>query len=302
VNVEQLRRELSCVRIRGRLASRILAEFEDHLSIDPDADLGEPRAIARQFADELGTSLARSAALRTVAALVVCGVAILAALPTVRETYNWANYNTGIGPLQISWFNMGLFLAVFMGQISVAASCLAVLGATRLSRLPVVSAAEATNLRRRAAVAWSSGAVTVALLALMALVVPTAYAASWEVTVLIAAGACGAALLTALPSIARAVCVKPTAAGATPDLLVDLSPFLPARATRLLTPWRLAFVFAAAAAAALTAVGIVDDHIYRGVLLGVVEGGLCLTGFSLLGRYLGMVRPAAELDADWRLE
>jgi chromate reductase, NAD(P)H dehydrogenase (quinone) len=56
VSVEQLGRELSRARIRGRLASRILAEFQDHLSIDPDADLGEPGAIARQFADELGFS------------------------------------------------------------------------------------------------------------------------------------------------------------------------------------------------------------------------------------------------------
>jgi hypothetical protein len=298
MNVEQLRRELSRVRIRGRLASRILKEFQDHLSIDPDDDLGEPAAIARQFADELGTSLARSAALKTFAALVVCGVAMLAALPNVGDTYNWVNYNTGIGPLHISWFNIGIFLAVFIGQISVAAGGLALLGATRLARMPVISAAEARTLRRRAAVAWGAGAITVMLLALMALVVPTAYGARWEVAVLIAAGACGAALLTALPSIARAAWVKPAADGATPDLLVDLTPFLPARTTRLLTPWRCAFVLATAAAAALTAVGIVDDQIYRGMLRGVAEAVLCLAGFSLLGRYLGMTRPAAELHAE----
>lgn len=296
MNVEQLRRELSCARIRGRLASRILAEFQDHLSVDPDADFGEPEAIARQFADELGTSLARSAALKTFAALVVCGVAVFAALLNVGDTYNWVNYNTG--PVDISWFKIGIFLAVFVGQVSVAAGCLALLAATRLARIPVISATEARNLRRRAAVAWVSGAITVTLLALMALVVPTAYQANWEVAVLIAAGACGAALLTALPSIVRAAWVKPAAAGATPDLLEELTPFLPACTTRLLTPWRCAFVLATASAAALVAVGIFNDELFTGVLRGVAEGVLCLAGFSLLGRFLGMVRPAPELHAE----
>ena len=222
--------------------------------------------------------------------------AVFAALLNVGDTYNWVNYNTG--PVDISWFKIGIFLAVFVGQVSVAAGCLALLAATRLARIPVISAAEARNLRRRAAVAWVSGAITVTLLALMALVVPTAYQANWEVAVLIAAGACGAALLTALPSIVRAAWVKPAAAGATPDLLEELTPFLPACTTRLLTPWRCAFVLATASAAALVAVGIFNDELFTGVLRGVAEGVLCLAGFSLLGRFLGMVRPAPELHAE----
>jgi hypothetical protein len=60
---EQLAQQLSAVGIVGRLRARILAEVEDHLACDPDAQLGEPAALAQRFVDELGTrrALPRSA-------------------------------------------------------------------------------------------------------------------------------------------------------------------------------------------------------------------------------------------------
>lgn len=48
-----LRGELARVGIRGGLADRIVAELDDHLACDPEAQLGEPRLIAQRFADEL---------------------------------------------------------------------------------------------------------------------------------------------------------------------------------------------------------------------------------------------------------
>jgi hypothetical protein len=63
--IAELGRELAAVGIRGRERDRILAEFADHLACDPDAVLGDPRELARQFADDLATDTTRRAALWT---------------------------------------------------------------------------------------------------------------------------------------------------------------------------------------------------------------------------------------------
>jgi hypothetical protein len=298
VNVDQLRRELRRARIGGRQAGRIVAEFEDHLAFDPDADLGDPRCLAREFADELGTKLARSAAIRTAAALAVCAVAMLLVIPGASNTYNWVNFNNSIGPFHISLFDIGIFVAVFFGQVSLAAAVLALLGANRLSRAPVISATEAMILRRRALVAWVSGGITIGSLALMGLVIPTAYGPNWELEVLVGAGVCGVALLSVIPMVLRAAWVRPAAEGPTHDLVADLAPFVPSRASRLLTPWRCAVLLAALVAVVLTGMGVVNDDPLAGALRGATDALACLAGFSLLGGYLGLVRPGVELQPE----
>lgn len=77
--VDLLGRELGAVRIRGRLRRRILAEFADHLACDPAAALGEPSEVAHAFADQLGSSRARRAAIRSFAALTVAAAVFIAA-------------------------------------------------------------------------------------------------------------------------------------------------------------------------------------------------------------------------------
>jgi len=52
-----LSRELTAVGISGQLRRRILDEVGDHLSCDPEAALGEPRALAGDFADVVGTAV-----------------------------------------------------------------------------------------------------------------------------------------------------------------------------------------------------------------------------------------------------
>ncbi|MFZ1997573.1 MAG: hypothetical protein WAU75_25870, partial [Solirubrobacteraceae bacterium] len=69
----RLGQELTAVGISGRLRGRILDEFADHLTCDPQAALGEPGALARQFADELGSTRARRAAVIAFAALALAG-------------------------------------------------------------------------------------------------------------------------------------------------------------------------------------------------------------------------------------
>ncbi len=76
--LNDLESELTATGIPARRRRRILAEFADHLHEDPSAELGAPRDLARQFADELGTSLARKAAFRAFAALAFAGVGLVA--------------------------------------------------------------------------------------------------------------------------------------------------------------------------------------------------------------------------------
>ena len=58
--------------IRGARRRPIVAEFAGHLSCDPRAELGDPAALATQFADELGTSFVRRAAFQAFCPGLVC--------------------------------------------------------------------------------------------------------------------------------------------------------------------------------------------------------------------------------------
>ena len=69
--------QLARAGIRGARRKRIVAEFADHLSGDRDADLGDPTALATQFADELGTSFARTAAFQAFVALALAGILVV---------------------------------------------------------------------------------------------------------------------------------------------------------------------------------------------------------------------------------
>jgi hypothetical protein len=73
--LSELDAELARAGIRGSRRKRIVTEFADHLRCDSAADLGAPAALATEFADELGTSFARTAAFQAFVALALAGVA-----------------------------------------------------------------------------------------------------------------------------------------------------------------------------------------------------------------------------------
>jgi hypothetical protein len=56
-------------------------------------------------------------------------------------------------------------------------------------------------------------------------------------------------------------------------------------------PWRLAFITAAAVAAAITFFGVLGSDGYDGAVRGILDALLCLLGFATLGRYLGLWSP-----------
>ncbi len=280
---DQLSRELAAAGVSGRLSRRIVLEIEDHLDCDPNADLGQPRDLARQFADELGTARARRAAVASFAALAlagsVFGVAFLAArtssegLPTLH-------------PESSALAVLGALLAVLGCQVAFVTGVAAAVRAWRLRSEKVVPRAEATVIGRRAAVAVISGFTAMAGMALLA-VEFSQVLGDWIVTFAVAGAAVGAcALAAATPAVVRASQLRPVAAGGAGDLFEDIGPLVPPVLSG--HPWRFAIALSAAVGLAIAVVGIAAGDPYDAIARGLTDGLACLAGFWLLGRYLSL--------------
>ena len=93
--LDTLESELKQAGIPPRRRARIIIEFADHLHENPEAELGAPRALARQFADELGTRLARSTAYWAFGALVVAATLLVVMFfEGGRAWGGWVGYGT----------------------------------------------------------------------------------------------------------------------------------------------------------------------------------------------------------------
>ncbi|HWD69774.1 MAG TPA: hypothetical protein VG293_06230 [Solirubrobacteraceae bacterium] len=284
--------ELTAAGIPAVRRRRILAEFADHLHEDPGAQLGSPRELARQFADELGTRLARAAAFRAFAALAFAGVSLVAMFVAVGG-------NRGLGLIHHhhaatpTWTMPILLLAAVASQVALAAGVLALLRAWRLRDQRVISAADATVLARRSAVGLLGGLLTLAALPACAIAFPHAAGHTWTVVAWIVAGAGVAGLGATAPALISSFRLRPTRAGEAADLIADLGGWVP----RALTPTRCALLLALGIAALLSAQGVIVDDPYDGAARGIVDAIACLGGFAVLGRYLGLrttTREAAQ--------
>lgn len=248
--IDRLDRELAAVGVPARRRRRIRLELEDHLACDPTADLGDPHALARQFADELGTSLARRAGFAVFLALAPIGVlsGVLALI------------DAGV-------VEPGTVVGV---QLAFVGGTLALLRAWRLRNEAVVPAAEAAVLRRRAALGVAGG-----LLTLGSIGVATQRPLALAAIVLGTATLAGAA--AAIRAAAR---IRPGAGGSAHDFSFDLG--------IAADPWRLALWIAGAVALCIAAAGIVQFDPIDGLARALADGTLCLAGFALLGRPLGL--------------
>jgi hypothetical protein len=247
--------------------SRIVAELADHLACDPEARLGDPAELARQFADELGTALARRAAYSSFLALVPLGI-LFAALFGFTAVY------TTSAPLVLT-------LALVVGiQLAFVGGVLAVLRAWRLRRAAVVPAAEARVLLRRGAVGLAGGGITVAALALLA----SGYyrEAQWSQPAFawVTVGVGAAAVVAGAVAVVRGRRLLPLADGSAADLAFDLGVSV--------NPWRLALAIAGGLALCIALAGLVQADPLDGLVRAVGDGLLCLAGFAVLGRPLGL--------------
>ena len=263
--------ELRQARIPRSRRLRVLAELADHLDCHPEATerLGEPAALARQFADELGTAFARRAAFASFFALVPLGILFVALFAFA------ALYTTNVAP--------GLTILLVGGvQFAFVGGTLALMRAWRLRRAVVISAAEARVLRRRAGLGLAGGAVTVAVLS--ALVSGHYLGVQWSVPALAwtTVGVGAASVVGGTIVLVHAGRPAPVTRGAARDLSFDLG--LGGE------PWGLAFVIAGVLTLCVALAGVVQADPIDGLVRAVGEGSLCLAGFALLGRPLGLRR------------
>lgn len=253
--IEELDRELRAVGVPARRRRRIRLEFEDHLACQPGADLGNPHELARQFADELGTVYARRAGLGVFLALVPVG-ALVCVLALSRH---------GVV------FNVGATLG---GQLAFVGGTLALLRAWRVRKQPVIAAADSRVIARRAALGILGGVITLAAVAL-----------SVRGDLVWVTVAVGCVALAAAGVALAATRLRPTAAGSAGDLSFDLG--------IAADPWLLACVVAAGVALCIALAGIVQSDPLDGLVRAIGDGLLCLAGFALLGRQLGLRQQAA---------
>jgi hypothetical protein len=279
-----LETELSKAGIPAGRRQRILAEFADHLHEDPGAELGSPPALARQFADELGTRLARAAAFRAFAALAFAGISLTAMFLAAGRWRGLSLYGTHRQVATPTWTMPIMLLTALAAQVAFVAGTLALLRAWRLRHERVIGCADATVLARRSAVGLTAGAVTMAMLPAIALAFPHTAGNTWKVLAWVVAAAALIGLASVAPTVAGSARLRPASSGEPADLTTDLGSWLPAQ----FTPTRCALLLAAAIVAVLGLQGVVVDDPYDGIARGLLDGAACLAGFIVLGRYLGL--------------
>jgi uncharacterized membrane protein YccF (DUF307 family) len=264
--IDDLARELAAVGIHGRRRRRILAELGDHLGCDPDADLGDPRELAAQFANELASDAARRTALLTFGALgLTAGVLVVtqASLPLSPDI-------TAGRSLLLA--GSATFAMVVGAQVAFAAGSLAALRAFRLRRAPLLPAGEVIVLRRRVAVALAAGALTAAGSALYTLNFWALVPGWWAALTLAASGAAMLPLGASLVAHARASSLRVSVGGAAGGLSADLG----LRA-------RPALIGAAVVTLMLLATGVAERSFVEGALRAGFEA-CAFTGCYLVFR------------------
>jgi hypothetical protein len=147
--------------------------------------------------------------------------------------------------------------------------------------VPVITAADAAILNRRAAVGLVCGAMAMTVLPLTHFVVD--FSARWNTLAVTVGPALIVLLLAMLPDVLRATRLRPTREGPAGDLTADLGTEDP-RAT----PRRIAVVLSVVIVLVMAAIGVRSDDLYDGILRGLLDGVACLAGFAVLGQYLGL--------------
>ena len=291
--LDALEAELATAGIPARRRSRIVAEFDDHLAENPAATLGAPRDLARQFADEIGTRLARRTAYTAFVALTVVGAFLVVMFVTGGRQHGWVGYGGYHDGLAPRWWWGPLQLALTLtAEVALASGVLAVLRAYRLRREPAISAADAAIINRRTALALVAAAVTMLDLPLTAggatnLGAPVT--GLWWPAVQYGGYAAIALLLAVLPAVLAAARLKPRRDGQPADLVGDLG----LRDPRV-TPLRVVLALALVIVIALTLIGARSGDTHNGLIRGLLDAAACLAGFAVLGRFLGLTAVSAD--------
>jgi hypothetical protein len=259
--VTGLRAELARVGIRGRLATRIVLELDDHLRCDPAADLGAPRQIAERFAEELRVPRTRRSAYAGFAALALVAVSI-----GVSSSGGGLNISGARGWI-VAFGGLGVVLG---GQVSFVAGVLSLWAALRRPKAP----AELRVVQRRTGVALAAGSFALAAHAVQTVSVQPYMSTLWFAVAIPA---------TVVPALVLAAAAQGLRGA------VGLTP--PAEPARRPFPWRLVIAIGGAAVALVAVGSAFAEHSWgEGLNRGVLEGISFAVCFAIFGRRLGIRR------------
>ncbi len=250
--IGELSRELAAVGIRGRLRRRILAEAAEHLRDGSAEEFGDPRVIARQFAEVLGASMARRAALLSFGALAIVGVAYAVVVVSISRAGSPRDIWGGVDPPLGFLAALGL---IVLPQVSFVGGVLA-----PLARTP-------RHAVRRAALGLAAGAASLVCAVVFTVQFSLHVPLLWAVAPGLAAAAVAAGYA------ARAARIRTTAA-----------------AIELALTWRQALGVAILAALAVGLAGASGGDPAEGVRNFIGESVACMSGFALFGRAMGIRR------------
>ncbi len=177
-----------------------------------------------------------------------------------------------------------MLIAALAAQVALVAGTLALLRAWRLRHERVISRSDAVVLARRSAVGLLCGAVTMAALPAIALAFPHTAGHTWTVFAWVVAAVAVIMMAGVAPTVLGSARLRPASSGEPADLIADLGPWLPSG----LTPTRCALLLTAAIVIVLGLQGVVADDPYDGIARGLLDAAACMTGFIVLGRYLGL--------------
>jgi hypothetical protein len=288
--LDELAGELRARAVPARERDRILLELRDHLACEPGCEhrLGDPRALAVTFADELATDRARRSAFVTFAALAGAAVVLIVSLITLGRFARYPGYSNGLSTLLFFPALLGMLVAP---QIALVSGSLAALRAVRRRRAPALPAAEIALIHRRARVALGAGLAAMAGLELYVVDFSLRLPAWWLALVGGLAAVAGVTLLATSSRLVRAQAIVSGAVGPAGDIYHDL-PMLNWRWLRS-RPWLLGALASLAVGLALGAFEAHAEHsVLEGVQRGMFEGLAAAAGFALLGRAIGVFPPS----------
>jgi hypothetical protein len=289
--LDDLSLELHARGVPRRERARIALELGDHIACEPGCEerLGDPRALAVSFADELATSEARASAFATFTALAVAAVVLVVSQITLARFAGYPGYSNGISTLLFFPAIVGMVVAP---QVALVAGTLGAWRALRRRRVPSLPAEEIGLIYRRTRVALTAGFATMAGLELYVVDFSERLPAWWLGLVGGLAAVAGVGLFAASRSLVRAKAIVSGAHGQAGDIYDDL-PVLEWRWLRT-RPWLLGALASLAVGLALGGFEAHAEHsVFEGIQRGMFEGVVAAVGFLLLGRAIG-VRAARQ--------
>lgn len=283
---QRLADELGKRGVAAEQREAILLELEDHVACEPAgvSRLGDPREIAAEFADELGTRGALGAVNWVFAALALtAGVLALSQL-AIGSGGGYPGFDNG--------YSIGLSLPALLcmfvaSQVALVAGSLAFWRALRRRREPVLPRAEIDLIRRRAWVGLGAGLACAIGVELYVIDFLGVMHTTWLLLVGGSAGIAILALVAAGRRLRTTGKVIVGASGPAGDIFDDLPPLRSLRGR----PWRLGALVAGGVGLLMTiAEWHAESSLAEGLQRGLFEGFAAAIGFVALGRAIGARR------------